>query len=101
MGTLRDFSDLDETMVYQLTDLFKILGDPTRIKLILLLSKGEYCVTELAEQIGATSSAVSHQVSLMRTTQLLQKRKSGKQVYYTLTNEHIGTLIEVGKACLK
>lgn len=95
------FSDMNETMLYQLTDFFKVLGDPTRIKLILLLAKGEYCVTELAEQIGTTHSAVSHQVSLMRAKHLLHKRKSGKQVYYTLANEHIGALIGAGQACLK
>ena len=94
------FSDMNETMLYQLTDFFKILGDPTRVKLILLLAKGEYCVTELAEQIGATHSAVSHQVRLMRAKNLLKKRKSGKQVYYAISNEHIGALIGAGQKCL-
>lgn len=95
------FSDMNETMLYQLTDLFKILGDPTRIKLISLLAKSEYCVTELADQIGTTQSAISHQLNLLRTKQLLRKRKSGKQVYYTLSNEYIAALIGAGQNCLK
>lgn len=101
MGIFKDFADMNEREIDQLTTIFKILSDPTRIKLILLLSKGEYCVAELSDQIGTTPSAVSHQISLLRAKRLLHKRKSGKHAYYTLVNEHIGALIAAGRECLR
>ena len=83
----------NETTIWQTADFFKILGDPTRVKLLLLLSQNEYCVSELAEQTGMTNSAVSHQISLLRAKRLLRRRKSGKQVYYSTTKPKIGKLI--------
>lgn len=76
----------NETTLRQTADFFKILGDPTRVKLLLLLSQNEYCVSELAEQTGMTNSAVSHQISLLRAKRLLRRHKSGKQVYYSTTS---------------
>lgn len=83
----------NETTLRQTADFFKILGDPTRVKLLLMLSQNEYCVSELAEQTGMTNSAVSHQISLLRAKRLLRRHKSGKQVYYSTTKPKIDKLI--------
>ena len=100
-GVMHVFYDMSEETLFELTDLFKILGDPTRIKLILLLANREYCVSELADQIGTTHSAISHQLSLLRAKRLLYKRKSGRQIYYTLAKRKIIILIEAGQMILK
>ncbi len=76
-----------------MTDLFKILGDPTRMKIILALSKNELCVCDLAAVIDSTISAVSHQLRLLRNARLVKYRKDGKMVYYSIEDQHINQLI--------
>ena len=84
----RTFRDLAET--------FKILGDSTRIKLLFALSKDELCVCDLAHLLRVSTSAVSHQLRLLRNMKLVKFRKEGKMAYYSLDDAHIEPLFTEG-----
>ncbi len=84
-----------EETILGLTETFKILSDPTRLQIVLAVSKQELCVIDIAELLGITESAVSHQLRLLKTLRLVKQRKEGKLVFYTLDDEHIDDLIRV------
>ena len=86
----------DPALVQSLADLFSILGDPTRVRIVDALSEGELCVCDIAEQVGITESAVSHQLRLMRTMRVVKGRREGRCVYYTLDDQHIVSLFQQG-----
>jgi len=77
-------------------DLFKILGDPSRIKILCALSKREHCVCDLATIVNMGQSAVSHQLRLLRGARLVKYRKNGKMVWYSLDDEHVFSLLIQG-----
>lgn len=83
-------SMLSEDKAVQLADIFKALGDPTRVKMIYaLLQTGELCVHDLCELLNMTQSAISHQLRYLRNLRLVKRRKAGKTVYYSLDDHHI------------
>jgi len=73
----------------EVANLFHVLGDPTRVRLIHLLFDAERCVLDLTELIGMSQSAVSHQLSILRQARLVRSRREGKNIYYSLDDEHI------------
>ncbi len=75
---------------------FKALSDPTRTKIIWALDQTELCVCDLAELLGMTHSAISHQLSGLRKDKMVKARKAGKEVFYSLSDEHISTMLESG-----
>lgn len=79
-----------------LADIFKVLGDPTRLRILHTLMDGERCVRDIAEQIQMGQSAVSHQLRILRDARLVQFRRDGKVVYYSLADNHVFTLLAVG-----
>ncbi|RME49685.1 MAG: transcriptional regulator [Deltaproteobacteria bacterium] len=79
-----------------LSETFKVLGEEGRVKLLLALSEEELCVCDLANLLGMSSSAVSHQLRLLRNLRLVRSRRVGKMAYYTLDDDHIRHLVEVG-----
>lgn len=85
----------DETF-YELADLFKTLGDSTRIKMLFALMQRELCVCDLAQVIGASDSAVSHQLRVLRSQKLVKFRREGKILYYSLDDDHIRSLFAQG-----
>jgi DNA-binding transcriptional ArsR family regulator len=85
----------------QIAETFKILGDPTRIKILHTLSKRELCVCDLAAVVALGQSAVSHQLRLLRGARLVKYRKEGKMVWYFLDDEHISLLLAQGIAHIK
>lgn len=85
-----------EEMIYQLSETFKVLGDPTRIKLLFALSKEELCVCDMANLLGVTPSAISHQLRVLRNMRLVKYRKEGKMAYYSLDDGHIENLFNEG-----
>jgi len=85
----------DET-IYRLTETFKVLGDPTRTKIIFALSVEELCVCEIASILNMSDSAISHQLRILRNLKLVKYRKEGKMVFYSLDDEHINRLFEYG-----
>jgi len=80
----------------KLTDIFKILGDSTRAKILLALSKEELCVCDISHVLGLSLSAVSHQLRLLRNLGLVKYRNEGRMAFYTLDDEHIMRLVEEG-----
>lgn len=84
----------DESTLYDLSDFFKILGDSTRIRILFALENSALCVCDLADLLGMTKSAVSHQLKVLRQSDLVRYRKSGKNVFYSLSDAHIGSIIE-------
>lgn len=82
--------------VSALAETFKILGDPTRIKIAFALSKEELCVCDIANLLGVSQSAVSHSLRVLRQMKLVKFRKEGKIAYYSLDDEHISNLLDIG-----
>lgn len=80
----------------KLANFFKIMGDSTRCKLLFALLQNEMCVCDLANVLSMTKSSISHQLSKMKDVGLVKSRKSGKTVYYSLDDEHISEIFEVG-----
>jgi DNA-binding transcriptional ArsR family regulator len=87
---------LENKTVLKIAETFKILGDPTRMKILYALSQKELCVCDLAALLKMTHSAVSHQLRLLRSSNLVKFRKEGKIVYYSLADEHVIKLIDMG-----
>ena len=79
--------------VKSLADTFRVLGDPTRVRILDALSAGELCVNDLASRISLSESAVSHQLRLLRTMRLVRVRRDGRQAYYAVDDHHILELL--------
>ncbi len=77
----------------EMCDFFKSLSDPTRMKIVLTISNGEICVNDIAAKINMTKSAVSHQLAYLKRLRLIKSRKEGKEVFYSLDDEHVNLLI--------
>ena len=86
----------DEELLYDLADLFKVFGDTTRIKMLYALMGQELCVADLAELIGATQSAVSHQLRTLKQARLVKFQRDGKNVIYSLSDDHVCTMLAQG-----
>lgn len=87
---------IDEDESQRLARIFKVLGDPTRIKIIQLLALEEVCVCDLASLINMSQSAVSHQLRLLRSERLVKYRRVGKIVFYSLDDDHVERLFAEG-----
>ena len=88
---------LDDKISLELADLFKILGDRTRIKLLsLLASEHELCVCDIAESLNMGQSAISHQLRVLRAARLVKFRKVGKEAIYSLDDDHVVKLMRQG-----
>jgi DNA-binding transcriptional ArsR family regulator len=87
---------LSDASAVALADTFKVLGDTTRVRILDALSRSELCVQDIAERIGLSESAVSHQLRLLRSTRLVRTRRDGRQVFYTLDDQHIVGLFAQG-----
>ncbi len=86
----------EDEVLYDLAELFKIFGDSTRVKLLYILSLGEMCVYDLAQLLGVTQSAVSHQLRALKASKLVRYRREGKTVFYALADGHVKTIMDQG-----
>ena len=84
-----------------MAQFFGLLSDPTRLKIVFVLKNGELCVHEIANAIGLSISAVSHQLKLLKTAKMVKNRRHGKMVFYSLDDEHIEQLLSVADAHVK
>ena len=82
--------------VEALAETFRILGDPTRVRILDVLAMGELCVCDIAELVDISESAVSHQLRLLRGMRLVRPRRAGRQVYYSIDDHHIISLFQQG-----
>ena len=85
-----------EEMLYDLADLFKVFADTTRIKILYALMGNDMCVADIAEAVDVTQSAVSHQLRSMKQAHLVKFRRDGKQVIYSLSDDHVYTMLSQG-----
>jgi len=101
-GTHQDILDRvsqalpDEDTLYDLTELFRIFGDSTRIRILYVLFESEMCVCDIAELLGMTQSAISHQLRALKNARLVKGRREGKTVFYSLADDHVKTIIDQG-----
>ena len=79
--------------VEAVAETFRVLGDPTRVRILEALGSGEVCVGDLARQVGLTESAISHQLRLLRTMRLVRVRREGRQAFYAVDDHHILELL--------
>jgi len=84
---------LPQDTLSNVTDFFKVLGDETRMRLVLALGESERCVSDLAESLDMTTSAVSHQLRALRNAGLVRSRREGKNIYYALDDEHVEEIL--------
>jgi len=85
-----------EDALLELAELFHIFGDSTRIKILYVLLEHELCVCDIANLLGMTVSAISHQLRILKTAKLVRWRKSGKTVFYALADDHVRTILAQG-----
>ena len=85
----------DENTVFELSELYKVFGDYTRIRILCLLREHELCVCDIAKLLSMTDSAISHQLRVLRSARLIRSRRDGKTVFYSLADEHVISLISI------
>lgn len=86
----------EEGTIRELADFYKVFGDATRVRILCVLLQAEVCVCDLAELLGMTQSAISHQLRVLKQMKLVKNRREGKTVYYSLADGHIQTIISQG-----
>jgi Predicted transcriptional regulators len=86
----------EEEVLYDLAELFKVFGDTTRIKILYALLESEMCVNDIAEQLNMTQSAISHQLRILKQSKLIKYRRDGKQMYYSLADDHVRMILDQG-----
>ena len=85
-----------EDDLYDLAELFKVFGDSTRIKILYVLFESELCVCDIAQLLGMTQSAVSHQLRILKNNNLVKFRREGKTVFYSLDDDHVSSILSLG-----
>ena len=90
-----DYPINDDTL-YRLADLFKVFGDPTRIRILYALSVEELCVQDIADRLSMTQSAISHQLRVLKQMSLVKFRRDGKKIFYSLADSHVATIMNQG-----
>lgn len=86
----------DEELIGELADFYKVFADPTRVKILCVLLESEMCVCDLAEFLGMTQSAISHQLRVLKQMKLVKNRRDGKTVFYSLADGHIQSILSQG-----
>lgn len=91
----------DEDSLFDLSELFKVFGDSTRIRILYCLFESEMCVCDIATLLNMTQSAISHQLSVLKKSKLVKSRRSGKTVFYSLADAHVRAIIDQGMEHVK
>ncbi len=86
----------NQDLFNKLAEFFKIIGDTTRTKILFALDQNEMCVCDIANVLGMTKSSISHQLATLRNSGIVKSRREGKEVYYTLDDEHVKQVFEIG-----
>ncbi len=86
----------EEEQLFDLAELFKIFGDSTRVKILFVLFESEMCVCDIAQLLGMTQSAISHQLQVLKKSKLVKYRREGKTVFYSLADGHVRTILGQG-----
>lgn len=94
---IKDIPNVDSNVVEEMAVLFKMFADSTRLRILNLLLYKELNVCEIANLLNMTHSAISHQLATLKIVNLVKSRKNGKEVYYSLADDHISSIIAIGK----
>ena len=86
----------DDDTLYELADLFKMFGDSTRMKIMFVLMEQEMCVCDIAELLGISQSAISHQLRILKQSKLISSRREGKNIICFLADDHVRSIIDQG-----
>lgn len=86
-----------DELIYDLAEFFKVFADSTRMKIIYALIEKELCVCDIATIVGTTQSAISHQLRVLKQSKLVKFRKEGKEVFYSLDDDHIAEIVKKGR----
>ncbi len=86
----------DDETLYDLAELFKVFGDSTRVRILFVLFESEMCVCGLAELLGMTQSAISHQLQVLKKAKLVRYRREGKTIFYSLADGHVRAILDQG-----
>lgn len=86
----------EKEAVYELAELFKIFGDPTRIRILYAMLDTERCVNDIAGLLQMSQSSVSHQLRILKSTKLVKSRREGKSIFYSLDDEHVSSILSMG-----
>ncbi len=93
---LEPFDGADENMLCDLAELFKVFGDSTRVKILYVLLEKEMNVTEISEALNMTQPAISQQLRVLKTNGLVRFRRDGKSIIYSLADEHVHSILNIG-----
>lgn len=97
METKMDSNEIsDIEVLFDLADLFKVFGDSTRLRIMVTISENEMSVLNIAETLNMEQSTISHQLRVLRQNKLVRVRRDGKQIYYSLDDDHVKKIIEMG-----
>jgi len=86
----------DKETLGRIADLFKAFGDPTRVEIMSLLVDGERCVTDITQAVSVSQSAISHQLRILKQMHLIKARRDGKNIHYSLADDHVLTILKMG-----
>ena len=90
----------DELLI-DLADLYKVFGDYSRVRIMYILLQEELCVQDIATSLDMTQSAVSHQLKILKQNKLVHARREGKSIYYSLADEHVSNILDMGREHLE
>jgi len=90
----------DELLI-DLADLYKVFGDYSRVRIMYILLQEELCVQDIATSLDMTQSAVSHQLKILKQNKLVRARREGKSIYYSLADEHVSNILDMGREHLE
>ena len=85
----------DDELIADLSDMFKIFGDQTRVKILMALESGELCVCDIAAVMNMSQSAISHQLRVLKQSNIVKTRRQGKVVYYSISDDHVKEIFEI------
>lgn len=85
----------DDELIADLSDMFKIFGDQTRMKILMALESGELCVCDIAAVMNMSQSAISHQLRVLKQSNIVKTRRDGKVVYYSISDEHVKDIFDI------
>lgn len=88
--------EISDDILYKLAELFKVFGDPTRVRILYALTIQELCVQDIADKLSMTHSAISHQLRVLKQMELVKFRRDGKTIYYSLADDHVKTIMAQG-----
>ena len=87
----------ESDMLEETSNIFKMLAEPSRLKIVLALLEGEMCVYHIVNAVGGKQSAVSHQLRILRDSHIIKSRRDGKNILYSLADEHVAKIIEMSR----